>query len=314
MRMHRLLWFLALVSLTLGAQVVTPGSNRNFPPVIVFDPANQRAISVNIDNASISLGRNGKSHVLRIVESGKTTLANLPEEMLQVDEIRSLPGQRILVRGMVNASTSEIVLVDKTTNRIIDQFLCYLPTISPTNDSIAFVKFYPAHFVEGVTDVYMLYDLSRSPRENRRSNASESEIISVGKPIYPSNALNEPSDNVGLSPSDQHKAVSAGFFWTPDGNSVLFADELGETITVLFAQQVKGPASMLRQVQIRAASLCEAAQLHATRCTALLRDVEFQPSPASSVSLHFQVNVIHSVDYVYSFTDFKVQSPSGTNK
>src|SRR6266436_6096668 len=80
----------------------------------------------------------------------------LPIAMDLAEEMRRGFGGKLIVRGMVNGSGSEIVLLDPRSNKLLDKFLCYLPSPSPDGRYIAFVKFSPLHFAGNTEDHYMV--------------------------------------------------------------------------------------------------------------------------------------------------------------
>jgi len=280
-------------------------------PIQRFDPAHQKALSYSDDSVQATLVIAPEHHSLRILNRAtkRESLFNLPFEMAQVDEIRRGFGGKLIVRGMVNGSGSEIVLVDPRSNKLLDKFLCYLPSPSPDGRYIAFTKFYPLHFAGNIEDHYMLYDVAKDSKENRPSGFVGDDK-NVGVPVYPFQIGNKVGDNVELPDGPVHHGVSAGFFWKPDSKQFLFADRLepqnefslilvdinrNGRITVRTAQQPDDPfCSVLKDPQQKLS------------CNVLVRKVDFHPAPESALKIWFEiVNIQKVLSREFSLSQFK---------
>jgi len=280
-------------------------------PIQRFDPAHQEALSYSDDSVQATLVIAPGHHSLRILNRAtkREILFNLPSEMAQVDEMRRGFGGKLIVRGMVNASSSEIVLVDPRSNKLLDKFLCYLPSPSPDGRYIAFIKFYPLHFAGNIEDHYMIYDVAKDGKENRPSGLVN-DMTNIGVPVYPFQIGNKVGDNVELPDGPVHHSVSAGFFWKPDSTQFLFADRLepqnefnlilvdidrNGRITVRAARQPDDPfCSVLRDPQQNSS------------CNVLVRKVDFYPAPKSALKIWFEiVNIQKVLSREFSLSQFK---------
>jgi hypothetical protein len=101
-------------------------------------------------------------------------------------------GDKLAVVGEAGRA-DEVVVFDLLARRKIDWFYCYYPQ-RLSDDWIAYVEFYPSMSVEVPTNVVLLYDLTKSPVDNRLTRAPAETIpapatgpqpIQVGIPIYP---------------------------------------------------------------------------------------------------------------------------------
>ena len=101
-------------------------------------------------------------------------------------------GDKLAVVGEAGRA-EEVVVFDLLTRRKIDWFYCYYPR-RLSDDWIAYVEFYPSMSAEAPTDVVLLYDLTKSPVDNRLTRVPAETIpapatgpqpIQVGIPIYP---------------------------------------------------------------------------------------------------------------------------------
>ncbi len=87
---------------------------------------------------------------------------------------------------------SNVVVIDLMARRLADWFFCYAPKhVSP--NWIVYVEWYQGHGIPNPNEVVLLYDLTRTPEENRLPAAGKLEIpapiqagpVVVGIPIYP---------------------------------------------------------------------------------------------------------------------------------
>jgi len=280
-------------------------------PIQRFDPAHQKALSYSDDSVQATLVIAPEHHSLRFLNRAtkRESLFNLPFEMAQVDEIRRGFGGKLIVRGMVNGSGSEIVLLDPRSNKLLDKFLCYLPSPSPDGRYIAFVKFSPLHFAGNTEDHYMVYDMAKDSKENRPSTFVD-DRINVGVPVYPFQIGNKQGDNVELPDGPVHHSVSAGFFWKPDSTQFLFADRLepqDEFNLILVGIDRNGRITVrtVRQPDDPFCSLLSDPQQKLS-CNVLVRKVEFHPAPESALKIWFEiVNIQQVLSREFSLSQFK---------
>jgi len=203
--------------------------------------------------------------------NGTTHEFTLQNETAQVDELHIIKAFRIAVIGRVLANTSIVSIVNSHTGRLIDSFYCFYPTVSPDRRLVAYVKVFPAHFVEGTSAEYLLYDFELSPQENRPSSkaASLGDHMNVGFPIYPPGSLNLPSDNVLVAADKTHTIASDGFFWSKDSKMLGFADLWGRSTSVILADLSVNP----HRPRIATKTLPWQTILAAGKCP------EYQPDP-----------------------------------
>jgi hypothetical protein len=102
---------------------------------------------------------------------------------------------------MASGEVYEVIIVDTVNCHIVDHFWCYEPNVSPNGRLIAFIKFYPPHFVPDITDIVMIYDFTRGAAGNRPSSPGMVPDINVGMRVYPP-GTNTPDDNIGTGLRD----------------------------------------------------------------------------------------------------------------
>lgn len=301
----RLIYVFVIVMLcnAMARSQDVPRDDASLPPLVTFDPEHQKALSYSDKSieATLIVGRQYDS--LKVVhlatKSGKSV--DLPFEMAQVDEIRRVADEKLLVRGMVNGSGSEIVIIDLKTTKQIDKFLCYRPSVSPTGNYVAFIKFYPAHFAEGTEDHYMLYDLSKKPEDNRPKSVPRDDWANIGKGVYPTGVANTAADNIERPKGSQHQSLS-GFFWNSNGKQFLFADRVNfrEEINLVLVDIEQSGSLKIRTAQQDVDELCSK---FGKPCLPFVRKVEFRSPSEPAFSVTFEIVNLHRLKAVQVNSD-----------
>jgi hypothetical protein len=254
---------------------VSHGPSRLRPDEGLFNPDHEKALSYRDGEIVITLV-NGKKNLAVEIETASQPKGRveLPSEIVQVNEIRWTQSGKAIVIGMVNGSVFEIVVLNTHPISIADSFLAYAPTVSPDGRFIAFVKFYSAHFVERTDDHYLLYDVSRSARENRAPSVSVADHTSVGIPVYP-HVANQDGDNSGIPEQQLHHMLAQTFFWRSDSLRYTFADDYAGEWDVLVISTTDGLPSTSK-VTVGRNEVC--APLRGETCQATLSNAELTPS------------------------------------
>jgi len=261
-------------------------------PVLTFDPSHQKSVSYEDQEVRTTLVLGQGVTSLKIIKrsTGEEKLVELPAEMTQVDEIRKGVGNKLAVRGMVNGSSSEIVVVDLGSDKVIDKFVCYLPSLSRDVRYIAFIKFYPSHFAEGTEDHYMLYDLAKTPAENRPRTTPSGDWKTVGRCIYPMGIGNDDNDNVG-HPKDREHFSRSQLFWSQDQEQFFFADQVDsapQIVLVLVDVSADGGAKV-RTLTQGTEQMCSANSVGTGGCAAIVRKVEFRSGAEAIIAVTFEI-------------------------
>lgn len=269
-------------------------------PVQSFDPSHQKPISYTVKSLRVSLVLGTQRHSLTIANLTTKTekSVGLPEEMAQVDEIRMAMGAKVVVRGMVNGSGSEIAVIDIASGSLIDKFICYSPSVSPDGHYIALVKYYPPHFSEGTEDHYLLYDLSRKPADNRPAGVTRDDWMNVGRVVYPVGQGNAPGDNNARPENTRHESKSL-FFWNPLKSQFLFADRISQAseITLVLVDIDSSGTAIVRTNQQAIDQLCSTLNdPRKTRsCPLLVRKVEFHSPAEPAFTITLEIVDVHRV-------------------
>lgn len=163
-------------------------------------------------------------------ENGDFFLAN---DTAQVDALYIVGTSEGIVVGRVLASTSIISLVNIESGKLLDSFYCFSPSVSPNKKYIAFEKVFPAHFNANVSAEYMLYNLQKSPQENRQVGTSINNKIDVGTAIYPPGSRNTLGDNLSIAGRARHTMLSDTYYWSAGSSRVAFADRSGGKLSIV---------------------------------------------------------------------------------
>jgi hypothetical protein len=161
---------------------------------------------------------------------------SLPANILQVNEIRRVSSNKIVVIGMFNGDVWSVAIVSLHELDVTDNFLCYEPVISPDGKYIAFIKVFPPHGAQGTEDHYMLYSLTMIAAQNRPAGVSSTDIRTVGFTIYPFGVGNKEFDNLNRPESAEHSLAASGFFWSPNSDEVVFADSYKGQTSIIVVQ------------------------------------------------------------------------------
>jgi len=216
----------------------------------------------------------------------------------QVEDIRLFQDRLAVVTAMVGGDLHGVVVVDILKGGIIDHFKCYSPSISPDGKYVAFIKFFPSHFIDNAEDHYMIYDVAASPVDNRPTEGDPYRHYHdtlVGRCLYPEGIGNKPGDNFDLKlPSsdrpaddrDLHHAVSENFFWSPDSRGFVFADSYkgkyqAVQIRILGVDQVE---VLSAEVPVR--EFCPSGSLNT--CYFVLAHADFLKSAEQGIELTFR--------------------------
>jgi hypothetical protein len=239
-----------------------------------FHPDQQKAIIERSEDYTVRL-RRGKSNLfLAVNQRGQPgrELA-LPNEVTQVDKTEFVAINKVAVLGAVNGDVNALVLVDLHLKKVVDKFYCYAPALSPDKRFLAYIKFFPAHFVQGVSDVYLVYDFRKSPAENRAQGVSTGDIQNVGRPIFPTEAKNQTGDNTDRPESEIHMLESGALFWAPKEDRLVFVDRFQGRLSLITALFSESGSAQVRSREIKKSDVCLSND--AEECTFAVTSVQF---------------------------------------
>jgi hypothetical protein len=199
-----------------------------------FNPAGQREFSVQANGYVGALKTQKQpctdcsaSRRFEIeISKGQQALGTftVPDEMAQVDEMQFAANNTLVIFGHLTWAVRGVVVYDLNSKSISDYLWCYNPALSPDKHLLIYEKFYPQHFVQGVSAEYLLYDLQKPASQNRMAGRQVTDRVDVGRALYPTGSKNLPGDNTGLEDTSVHTMSSDAFSWSSDSHKVAFAD------------------------------------------------------------------------------------------
>lgn len=147
-------------------------------------------------------------------------------EALQVNQIDEIDifEDRLLILGRAAASSSEAVVVEVPSGKILDRFPCFMPLVSPDHRFVAFLKSFPGHAGPvSVNAEYLVYSLAQNSTYNR-PHFEAGKTYDAGWAVYPPGATNASGENLvsGLD-SPVHWISSGRLFWL-DAKTLAFTD------------------------------------------------------------------------------------------
>lgn len=253
---------------------------------LLFDPTHPAPVSYQDDTVSLQLDASEQKLAVLIRYRGQSPKrVQLPDEMAQVNEIRRATPTRASVVGMVSGDAYELAVLDLPAGALEDRFLAYEPGVSPDGHFVAFIKFYPSHFIEGVDDHYMLYDLALTASENRPVRVSTSDRVDAGRMVYPPGE-NKEGDNTGVSPADAHTSAIDTFFWNSTSDRYVFADKYHNILSLVMVGVLGKNSAQSEKMDISQQELCQ--EIQRETCEVHLSSVEFDAVPPGGIRASFR--------------------------
>lgn len=173
------------------------------------------------------------------------SLIEMKNMTTEIEEI-SIVKNRLIIFGYVNNDAAGVTLIDLKKNEEMDFILCFSPVFSESKRFLIYEKFRPRFAPEEVqSDLVLLYDLTKSPEDNRLQNNYKNikkKSKRIGDPEYLT-----ASENVGV-PLYPEKNVSEQiyFVWVPTIEERHFVRGLGiylwleQDKKVVFLDRYKG--------------------------------------------------------------------------
>lgn len=239
--------FTTITSMLLCAAALSSQASAGNDTVMV--PIEARAPSKAFDDSKSNYGIHepvaSNGYLLRVLANGprlQVEIASATAGRTTVDiegvavQVANMwvHGNRLVVQSWTHPSLSaQIDIFDIQTGERVDSFWGWSPSASPDGRHIAFVKFYPVHFVSGTESQYRIYDVEGSPEQNRPSyskrqtrSPGDSESVSrVGVAMFPLSAEEIDRPNVEI-PAKQAHHMRSEFAWSNRGE-VAFIDSIG---------------------------------------------------------------------------------------
>ena len=170
-------------------------------------------------------------------QDGTRSLVKLGDAVNRVMAIHRFETRLIVLGRLADGGATEVCIVDWTNGRVVDRFWAYDPAVSPDASMIAFVRFYPLHFVAGVESQYRLYRVRGSAQANRsfyRGQLAEDapEQADAGQPLFAEAKGRAPRDNFEVASDQAHTHLSR-LVWSTDSRRFGVIDAHGKTVRAL---------------------------------------------------------------------------------
>lgn len=189
------------------------------PPGPDFDPEHQRTVRLVTPDLSAEviarpLPPPATGLIRSIILKTKTGEALIPLsfEFNQVNAVVEGPPGKLVITGMATGSVYVIGILEVAAGKVVDTFRCYEPSISPNGYYVAFTKFFGPHTALSPDFHNMVYNVARSPSENRPPGIRRENNVDVGFALYPPGIGNSTDDNSDVSPESAH-TFGGGYFW-----------------------------------------------------------------------------------------------------
>lgn len=148
-----------------------------------------------LGHLSVVLNRDaGRLQLLTPGAQGRPS-TRLPQSVMATIESAHLYGGRTLVviGGTGHIAVREVLVFDTLASRPVDRFIAMSPVVSPDGRFLAYARFFPEHFVEGIEFQYRLYDLDRPREQNQPAVALG---VTGAEPIPPPDDADDTGDEL----------------------------------------------------------------------------------------------------------------------
>lgn len=175
------------------------------------------------------LKRPGVDLTIRLTDqSSKTIYLPSPDAIRQVCP---LPDYRVAAFGVLRGGDGYGVwILSERDGTILDTMGSRDPRLSPDGRWLIYRERYPTRSA-GPFEQYLLYDLARSPAENRL--AGSGSRYPPGRLVYPVTAGRTRLEDLKVPADRYHAFVGKAFFWSADSKTVVFADRVGAAASIV---------------------------------------------------------------------------------
>jgi len=148
----------------------------------------------------------------------------------EIHEVCPLPSNKLVSFGLYVGY--DVNIIDTLRYTVADSFVAYDPVMSPNQRWIASRHFHAPQTEIQISEEYLLYDLNASTSENQHNVTPYTSDV-TGWAMYPALPGNAPVDLADIPDSNTHEWRSKSFFWAPDSQSVVFADKVGQNLSLV---------------------------------------------------------------------------------
>jgi hypothetical protein len=212
--------------------------------------------------ASIDLSQG--QGILYIQNGDATTKIELHGVVNAVNQVCPLSDSRWVVFANANPEVpvdlAEVYIVDSNKASLLETIWGFAPVLSPDQRWLVYRKFHPERAELSISEEYLLYDLAKSPAQNRQSGVPLDDYDSVGMALFPVTPNRHIFENIGV-PEEQVHAPVSGFYWASDSRAVVFADRLQRKLSIVWVNLDNGNPTA-RVYPVTPSEVCSAQALN----------------------------------------------------
>ena len=184
-------------------------------------------------------------------ESGRTHALHFKTRINRVRWMRILDDSRLLVVGRFQPGSNVLLLNDLKQEPAPEEIWSYGHQFSPSKRLIVYATHYSTTAPpEAQRSILLLYQLARSPAQNRVGEPAALDVSNAGIPIFPERNAAERSYDPSLEP--KHVYLSP-FLWSPDEDKIVFFESFDGSyhlVTVDLSRGLDSPRIARRTVEV----------------------------------------------------------------
>jgi hypothetical protein len=238
---HRSSLMSALIASLLAAATIAPATAQPATQAPVLVPVPGPAAKPALEDArfadsavqaKVVRGSDRLSLAIQATADSTARAVELGEAVQRVLAIHRFEGKLIVLGRLADGGATEVSIVDFTNGRLVDRFWGYDPAVSPDASMVAFVRFYPLHFTEGVESQYRLYRLRGTPEANRSFYKGQQAGTGHEHADTKGAKGQAPRANIGVADAQAHTHLSR-LVWSADSSRVGVIDAHGKSVKAL---------------------------------------------------------------------------------
>lgn len=129
-------------------------------------------------------------------------------------------------KGELRYGGNLFLIINLSSLELIDTLWSYRYSVSKDNRYIAFIEHYPRSLPSGAfgKDVILLYDMDKSPQQNRIENNGKLSTRKCGIPIFPEKNMSEKDYTNIVYQEIENNVVSSEIYWL-DNIKIIFNEK-----------------------------------------------------------------------------------------
>ena len=155
-------------------------------------------------------------------DAGETVLLELTGRMEEIEELQPVAEQRLLLVGELRYGGTSLWIANVESLEQEAEIWTYGYGLSPSKRFLVYETHYPrlALPVESRRSIVLLYDLTRSPAQNRSGAPADWPEPNLGAPVFPKENVERRSWRV--LEAEHEYSVTSPFLWSHDETMLVF--------------------------------------------------------------------------------------------